>query len=349
MFQMGGQNIYGYQNMNQYGYEIPQISNPGNLNPYTDYTHQGYQQPLANLNQFYLNNNYIPMQAYQGQLPNQALQNHYSMQIQKNNQEFQHIQNKENQYGFLYQDYQKQLHINPPFQQIEIQNQFRQNEVPMQYANPLNREKQEVLNGVKPEEKQPDNSQEYFYKHLLLPKRVPEVSKIIYPKEVVAKEKILKKENFIGLSHDNVWDYYQALKLIGKGSFGEVYEALCKKTKQRRAVKKISKSIINTKPKLRAQMKKEFDILRKLDHPNIMKMYEAFESSNSIYIVTEYLSGGTLLEYFEKNNFSEHQIANVFLQVMRALAYCHGFEVAHRDLKPENLMYELNPPNSFLK
>ena len=54
MYPMPGQNMYGYQNMNQYRYDIPQIS--GNTNPYADYGLQGYQQPLSNLNQ--INQNY---------------------------------------------------------------------------------------------------------------------------------------------------------------------------------------------------------------------------------------------------------------------------------------------------
>ena len=272
-----------------------------------------------------------------------------SFQVPQFNPDVKVIQHNENKYTLPNQEFQNQYPVNPIYQQNVIQKPSQTKEIIKQHAHPTKIEKQVVPTKLKPDEKQPDNSKEYFYRQLLIPKTSLEVSKMFYPKEIIAKEKIVKKEFFIGFSHDNVWDYYQALKLIGKGSFGEVYEASCKKTNQRRAVKKISKSIIKTKPKLREQMKKEFDILRKLDHPNIMKIYEAFESKNTIYIVTEYLSGGTLLEYFEKHNFSEHQIVNILIQFIRALAYCHGFEVAHRDLKPENLMYEMQPPNSFIK
>lgn len=302
MYPMPGQNMYGYQNMNQYRYDIPQIS--GNTNPYADYGLQGYQQPLSNLNQ--INQNYyFPAKGYQGQKQTQM---HYqapaSFQVPQFNPDVKVIQHNENKYTLPNQEFQNQYPVNPIYQQNVIQKPSQTKEIIKQHAHPTKIEKQVVPTKLKPDEKQPDNSKEYFYRQLLIPKTSLEVSKMFYPKEIIAKEKIVKKEFFIGFSHDNVWDYYQALKLIGKGSFGEVYEASCKKTNQRRAVKKISKSIIKTKPKLREQMKKEFDILRKLDHPNIMKIYEAFESKNTIYIVTEYLSGGTLLEYFEKHNFS---------------------------------------------
>ena len=89
-------------------------------------------------------------------------------------------------------------------------------------------------------------------------------------------------------------------------------------------------------------IKEEIKILQTLDHPNIVKYYETFESDNYMYLVMEYCSG---LELFEKISakkddvFTEREATFIMEKLFRAINHCHANNVAHRDLKPENILY----------
>ena len=88
-------------------------------------------------------------------------------------------------------------------------------------------------------------------------------------------------------------------------------------------------------------MLNEFQILKNLDHPNIVKIYEYFEDSERFYIVTDVMEGGELFnEITERGNFSESNAAVLLKSVLSAIAYCHNHNIMHRDLKPDNIMLE---------
>lgn len=98
-----------------------------------------------------------------------------------------------------------------------------------------------------------------------------------------------------------------------------------------RAIKKIPKRKVND----RSEFLNEIEILQKLDHPNIIKLYETFEDEKNIYMVTEMCTGGELFDkIIDKGHFSEEEARVIFKQMMLALNYCHSQKVAHRDLKP---------------
>jgi calcium-dependent protein kinase len=85
----------------------------------------------------------------------------------------------------------------------------------------------------------------------------------------------------------------------------------------------------------------EVGILKQLDHPNIVKIYEVFEDPKRFYIVTELCKGGEVFdEILRRDHFSEKDAAGVVKQVLEAVSYCHGEKVVHRDLKPENLLFD---------
>jgi len=152
---------------------------------------------------------------------------------------------------------------------------------------------------------------------------------------------IIPRKIYIGLNSGDIKQDYSFLKKLGQGSFGVVYKAMHKKTKDYRAIKIMEKTMINNNPSLAVQIKSEYNILRELDHPNIIKIYEAYENSNQIFIVTELLSGGTLLDKMGKKNLiDELQILKWVTKIVMALNYCHGKKFAHRDLKPENIMFD---------
>ena len=83
----------------------------------------------------------------------------------------------------------------------------------------------------------------------------------------------------------------------------------------------------------------EIEIMRKINHPNIIKLYEVYESDLYIHLVLEYLRGGELLTHLKnKGAYSEKDAAIVIRRVLEALEYCHSQNIIHRDLKPENLI-----------
>ena len=83
----------------------------------------------------------------------------------------------------------------------------------------------------------------------------------------------------------------------------------------------------------------EINILRTLDHPNILKIFEFYSSKESYSIVTELCQGGELFqEIIDRGPFNETYSAYVMLQILSAINYCHGMKIVHRDLKPENIL-----------
>jgi calcium-dependent protein kinase len=132
----------------------------------------------------------------------------------------------------------------------------------------------------------------------------------------------------------NPSDKYIRGKKIGSGSFGTVYEA--------------KNLIFNTKVAMKVIVKKqnmnkllienEIDILKKLSHPNIVRIYEFYESLNNFYLINEYCDEGELYNYINKSTLNEQQLAVIFYQVFSGLSYLHENNILHRDLKPENIL-----------
>jgi calcium-dependent protein kinase len=134
---------------------------------------------------------------------------------------------------------------------------------------------------------------------------------------------------------------------IGKGGFSKVLEVRNKTTNAIRACKYISKAKMNEKTLKRTV--REINMLKKLDHPNIIKLYEVYESNKSIYLIMEKCNGGELfdniIEHITKGKmYSEKQVSEIILQILSAISYCHKNGICHRDLKPENILL-LNKEN----
>ena len=88
-------------------------------------------------------------------------------------------------------------------------------------------------------------------------------------------------------------------------------------------------------------LQNEIEILKQLDHPNIVRLYEFYQDDLHIYLITEFIEGGELFDKITKvKNFSEQDAANVMRQLLQAVHYCHIRKIVHRDLKPENLLIE---------
>ena len=151
------------------------------------------------------------------------------------------------------------------------------------------------------------------------------------------------KKTFVGKSEGLFLDNYDVIKQLGKGGYGKVYEVKNKKSNEIRACKHLSKLNIKNLEKF----EREINILINSDHPNIIKIYEIYESKKSLYLVMEECKGGEvfdrIIEHIQsKTMYSEKDAAEILKQVMSAVEYCHNNGICHRDLKPENLLY-LNP------
>ena len=179
------------------------------------------------------------------------------------------------------------------------------------------------------------------------------------------------------VNNRNVFKYYQVIRILGEGSMGTVSCVRKKRslfTKRRSssskrgfrfsnlhsrfakcrkrvtnststssesnsndlyALKSIQRGLIT--PDFEEELRNEIMILKTLDHPNIVKAYDIFDSEKEIYIVMELCSGGDL---YMRNPYSEVQACKIVLQVTSAIKHMHENGVVHRDLKFENIMFE---------
>ncbi|KAK9097911.1 hypothetical protein Syun_024956 [Stephania yunnanensis] len=142
------------------------------------------------------------------------------------------------------------------------------------------------------------------------------------------------------MGFSNIVGKYQVGRTIGEGNFAKVKLAVNMRTHQSVAIKIINKQMV-MEHNLMEQVKKEISVMRLLQHPNIVKIYEVIGTKTKIYIVMEYVSGGQLsdkLAYTKR--LGEEEARKYFHQLIDAIDYCHGKGVYHRDLKPENLLLD---------
>lgn len=136
---------------------------------------------------------------------------------------------------------------------------------------------------------------------------------------------------------------YQMLRELGCGQFGKVYLAEHQVTGERRAVKVVHKRK-SSGIAANNNFIGEVEILARLNHPNIIKIYEMFEDERKYYVVSELCTGGELFEYItQRGHLSETVAAEIMQQLLSAVNYCHENHIVHRDLKPENLLLDSVP------
>ena len=174
--------------------------------------------------------------------------------------------------------------------------------------------------------------------------------------EVVSRTKHLKREESAylpeksAISGNVIKTHYDLLEDIGKGSFGQVQKAYLKIDSSRRrpfAVKTVEKSANQKELK---RFLREIEILKNLDHPFIIRFFEACESKNSYFIIQEMCEGGDLGKMLELQNHGLREAdARWFMwQILQAINYLHFKGIAHRDIKPENFLL-VNKTSSNIK
>ena len=144
----------------------------------------------------------------------------------------------------------------------------------------------------------------------------------------------VRQENLVIQEKGNPNKKYIPIKLLGNGSFGSVYEAQNMVFLNSVAMKIINKSESALDEE---EILNEINILKKLSHPNIVKIFEFYITKAHYYIVTEYCKEGELFTYIKKK-FSERQLAVLFYQIFSGLWYLHDNKILHRDIKLENIM-----------
>ncbi|XP_077522512.1 MAP/microtubule affinity-regulating kinase 3 isoform X18 [Amblyomma americanum] len=132
---------------------------------------------------------------------------------------------------------------------------------------------------------------------------------------------------------------YRLLKTIGKGNFAKVKLAKHVPTGKEVAIKIIDKTQLN--PSSLQKLFREVRIMKMLDHPNIVKLYQVIETEKTLYLVMEYASGGEVFDYLVAHGrMKEKEARAKFRQIVSAVQYCHQKRIIHRDLKAENLLLD---------
>ncbi|XP_062588997.1 MAP/microtubule affinity-regulating kinase 3-like isoform X3 [Saccostrea cucullata] len=132
---------------------------------------------------------------------------------------------------------------------------------------------------------------------------------------------------------------YRLIKTIGKGNFAKVKLAKHVPTGREVAIKIIDKTQLN--PSSLNKLFREVRIMKNLDHPNIVKLFEVIETEKTLYLVMEYASGGEVFDYLVAHGrMKEKEARAKFRQIVSSVQYCHQKHIVHRDLKAENLLLD---------
>ncbi|XP_018547408.1 MAP/microtubule affinity-regulating kinase 4 isoform X3 [Lates calcarifer] len=132
---------------------------------------------------------------------------------------------------------------------------------------------------------------------------------------------------------------YRLLKTIGKGNFAKVKLARHILTGREVAIKIIDKTQLN--PTSLQKLFREVRIMKGLNHPNIVQLFEVIETDKTLYLIMEYASGGEVFDYLVSHGrMKEVEARAKFRQIVSAVHYCHTKNIVHRDLKAENLLLD---------
>ena len=171
------------------------------------------------------------------------------------------------------------------------------------------------------------------------------VSKTVMP---INKIVALNNEVIVSGNEVNPEKIYIKKKLLGSGAFGEVWLVRHKDLEREYAMKIIKKR--KNKSNEEKEILNEIEILKKLDHPKILKIIDFYSKIKKYYIITEYCPEGELFnEIIKVGRFDEGQSAFIINQILKAISYCHRNNIIHRDIKPENIMITKREKNGCLQ
>ena len=152
-------------------------------------------------------------------------------------------------------------------------------------------------------------------------------------------KKLFKKKEKVGHKLSDFDQNYFTGKVLGKGGFAVVKEAIRKTDSQKFAAKIIDKSRIKSEEE---NILSEIDVLKKIKHKHIISMVDIYTTSTQYFLVMDLATGGELFErIFQLGQYTEKDASRVIKQLLLAVEYLHDtVNIVHRDLKPENLLYK---------
>lgn len=150
------------------------------------------------------------------------------------------------------------------------------------------------------------------------------------------------------VSKEDITSVYTFERRLGTGRFGVVNQvSLNKDPNKKFAVKSVQIESILSELEL---IENELDILRLVDHPNIIKYYETYNDGKYLHMVTELCTGGELFDHIvRKGIFSEAEAGRIMEKILSAINFLHNLGVCHRDLKPENFVFSSKEHDAEIK
>ena len=137
-----------------------------------------------------------------------------------------------------------------------------------------------------------------------------------------------------------VWSKYRKVKKLGSGLAGSVYAVVSKATGDKFALKIVSKRDMDAS--MQARLLTEIDLMKKVDHPHVIRLYEVYDDPKHLCMVMELCEGRELYDHLIEDHggkYDENGAANITRQMLTAVAHCHQLGICHRDIKLENFVF----------
>jgi serine/threonine-protein kinase len=131
---------------------------------------------------------------------------------------------------------------------------------------------------------------------------------------------------------------FEILEPLGQGGMGTVFRGIDTQTGQAVAIKLLKPEVVANNPGMVARFAREGEALRRLNHPNIVKMLAAIDEDDTHYLVMEYVGGGSLADLLQKGPLSIERVLQIGLEIADALSRAHHLKIIHRDIKPSNVL-----------
>lgn len=132
---------------------------------------------------------------------------------------------------------------------------------------------------------------------------------------------------------------YAIIKEVGKGNYATVFLVQDLENYQKYAVKQINKEVVKKSSRGPSAVISEIEIMRKINHPMMIKLYRIYENEDFVSLVLDYVEGGDLFHRIQKKERFPEEIAAIFMSnMLEGLRYLHSLNIVHRDLKPENIL-----------
>ncbi|KAK5579000.1 hypothetical protein RB653_008676 [Dictyostelium firmibasis] len=153
------------------------------------------------------------------------------------------------------------------------------------------------------------------------------------------------KNIIIGSTSGSIHKSYEIGSQIGNGKFAQVHSGTNKSTGKKSAIKIMKKSIVEE-----SAIIKEVEMMTEINHQNIIKLQEVYETDNEVLLVLELVTGGELFDKIvEREFYTEQDASTLICTVTKVIQYLHSKDIVHCDLKPENLLYSDNSDQAIIK